>query len=106
MQGGMLQGLGYASIEQMDYNDRGVIRNKSFSDYIIPTAVDVPNLYTDLVNNPYSDGPYGAKGAGELPLVGAAPAYVEAMEYALGHDLNKIPLTQEDTMKVIQGVQI
>ena len=104
MQGGMLQGLGYASIEQMDYNDRGVIRNNSFSDYIIPTAVDVPLLRTEIVNNPYSHGPYGAKGAGELPLVGAAPAYAEAVENALGHGINKIPLTQEDTMKVIEEV--
>lgn len=104
MQGGLLQGIGYASIEQMDCNEKGVIRNRSFSDYIIPTAVDVPNLVTEIINNPYSYGPYGAKGAGELPLVGAAPAYVEAMENALGCDLNKAPFTQEDTMNVIGGV--
>jgi CO/xanthine dehydrogenase Mo-binding subunit len=104
MQGGLLQGIGYASMEQMDCNEWGVIRNNSFSDYIIPTAVDVPNLYTDIVTNPYSHGPYGAKGAGELPLVGAAPAYAEAVEDALGYDINKVPFTQEDTMKVIGGV--
>jgi CO/xanthine dehydrogenase Mo-binding subunit len=104
LEGGMLQGLGYASMEQTDCDDKGVLRNKSFSDYIIPTSVDVPNLKTDLVLNPYSDGPYGAKGAGELPLVGAAPAYAGAVEQALGRSVVKIPLTQEDTMKVIQGV--
>lgn len=102
MQGGFLQGIGYASMEQMDYNDQGMIRNNSFSDYIIPTAVDVPNLITEIMNNPYTHGPYGAKGAGELPLVGAAPAYVEAMENALGAHLNKIPFTPEDTMRILQ----
>ncbi len=104
MQGGFLQGIGYASMEQMDYNDKGMIRNNSFSDYIIPTAVDVPNLVTEIMNNPYTHGPYGAKGAGELPLVGAAPAYVEAMESALGVNLNKAPFTPEDTMRVLQEV--
>lgn len=103
MEGGFLQGIGYASMEQMDYNDKGTIRNNSFSDYIIPTAVDVPNLVAEIMNNPYTHGPYGAKGAGELPLVGAAPAYVEAMENALDASLNKVPFTPEDAMKILQG---
>ncbi len=104
MQGGLLQGIGYAAMEQMACNDQGVIRNNSFSDYIIPTAVDVPNLVTEIINNPYTHGPYGAKGAGELSLVGAAPAYVAAMENALGTSLNKAPFTAEDTLKVLQEV--
>jgi CO/xanthine dehydrogenase Mo-binding subunit len=104
MQGGLLQGIGYASMEQMECNDKGRIRNNSFSDYIIPTAVDVPNLITEIMNNPYSHGPYGGKGAGELPLVGAAPAYVEAMENALGVNLHKAPFTPEDILKVLQEV--
>ncbi|MHC1746866.1 MAG: xanthine dehydrogenase family protein molybdopterin-binding subunit [Cellulosilyticaceae bacterium] len=103
MQGGFLQGIGYASMEQMECNENGRIRNNSYSDYIIPTAVDVPNLVTEMISNPYTHGPYGAKGAGELPLVGAAPAYVEAMESALGVNLNKAPFTAEDTMRVLQG---
>lgn len=102
MQGGLLQGIGYASMEQLECNEKGRIRNNSFSDYIIPTAMDVPNLVTEIINNPYSYGPYGGKGAGELPLVGAAPAYVEAMENALGINLNKAPFTQEDTMRALQ----
>lgn len=102
MQGGFMQGIGYASMEQMDYNDKGMIRNNSFSDYIIPTAVDIPNLVTEIMNNPYTDGPYGAKGAGELPTVGAAPAYVEAVENALGANFTKIPITAEDAMRILQ----
>lgn len=102
MQGGYLQGIGYAAMEQMSCNEKGQIRNNSFSDYIIPTAVDVPVLVTEIMNNPYTHGPYGAKGAGELPLVGAAPAYAEAMESALGAAVNKVPFTQEDAMIVLR----
>jgi len=102
MQGGFLQGIGYSSMEQIDYNDKGKIRNNNFSDYSIPTSVDVPNLVTKIINNPYTHGPYGAKGAGELPLVGVAPAYVEAIENALCENLYKTPFTTEDTMDAIQ----
>ena len=52
MQGGYLQGIGYGSIELMDTNNKGVIRNNTFSDYIIPTAMDVPHLVTEVVDNP------------------------------------------------------
>ena len=71
MEGGYLQGFGYASIEKMDYDGKGRIRNNSFSDYLIPTAMDVPDMQVVLHVEEYPDGPYGAKGAGELPLVGA-----------------------------------
>lgn len=104
MQGGLMQGIGYAAMEQMDYNDKGMIRNNSYSDYIVPTAVDVPPLITEFINNPYPYGPYGAKGAGELPVVGVAPAYIAALENALGISINKIPFTPEDTMNVLQAV--
>ena len=103
MEGGFLQGIGYASMESMDYDSRGRIRNNSFSAYLIPTATDAPNLTCMLHVEKYPDGPYGAKGAGELPLVGAPGAYVEAMEQALGGivRLRHAPFTPEDTMKVI-----
>ena len=103
MEGGFLQGIGYASMESMDYDSRGRIRNNSFSDYLIPTATDAPNLTCMLHVEKYPDGPYGAKGAGELPLVGAPGAYVEAMEQALGGIVRQrhAPFTPEDTMKVI-----
>ena len=102
MEGGFLQGLGYASIEKMDYDGKGRIRNNSYTDYLIPTAMDVPNLKAVMHVEEYPDGPYGAKGAGELPLVGAAPAYVEAIEQALGgasaHKLNFAPFNAEDVI--------
>ncbi len=102
MEGGFLQGLGYSSIEKMDYDNNGKIWNHSFTDYLVPTTLDVPNMVAMLHVEEYPDGPYGAKGAGELPLVGAAPAYVEAVEQALGgsgvHRLNHVPFTPEDTL--------
>jgi CO/xanthine dehydrogenase Mo-binding subunit len=103
MEGGFLQGIGYASIEKMDYDSKGRIRNNSFSDYLIPTTMDVPNLKCMLHVEKYPGGPYGAKGAGELPLVGAPGAYVEAVEQAIGGGvkLNHAPFTAEDTLNVI-----
>ena len=86
----------------MAYDGTGRIRNNSFSDYLIPTAADVPKLKTLLHVEEYPDGPYGAKGAGEMPLVGAAAAYAAAVEQALGtdkHRLNRLPITVEDVMK-------
>jgi len=102
MQGGILQSIGYASIEKIKTNEWGVIRNKRLSDYLIPTSLDATNIVTDFVNNPYNYGPYGAKGAGELPAVGPAPAYTEAVECALAYKINKIPVTQEEAMKIIK----
>ena len=101
MEGGFLQGIGHASIEKMDYDEKGRIRNNTFSEYLIPTTNDVPNMTAMLHVEKYPDGPYGAKGAGELPLVGATSAYVSAVEQALGtdrHRLNHAPFTAEDTI--------
>lgn len=104
MEGGFLQGIGYASTEYMVYDGKGRIRNNSFADYIIPTAMDVPNLQMQLHVEKYPYGPYGAKGAGELPLVGVAPAYAQAVEQAMqqGAVVRHVPFTAEDTMKALE----
>jgi len=100
MEGGFLQGIGYSSIEQMNYDAKGRIRNNSYSDYLIPTTKDVPNLQCILHVEKYPEGPYGAKGAGELPLVGSPGAYLEAAEQALGGvSLHHIPFTAEDALR-------
>lgn len=98
MEGGMLQGLGYSSMEQMAADGTGRIRNNSFSDYIIPTSVDVPVLKVRMHVQEYPLGPYGAKGAGELPLVGMPGAYMAAMEQALGRKIRHIPFSAEDAL--------
>lgn len=101
MEGGLLQGLGYASMEQMVADENGRIRNNSFTDYIIPTSVDVPVMQVKMHVQEYPLGPYGAKGAGELPLVGASSAYMAAMEQAVGGNISHIPFTTEDTLDAL-----
>jgi CO/xanthine dehydrogenase Mo-binding subunit len=99
MEGGALQGLGYASMEQMACDGKGRINNRSYSDYLIPTACDIGILDVQLHVEEFPFGPYGAKGAGELPLVGLAPAFLEAIEQCLGQtDQHHIPFTAEDAI--------
>lgn len=100
IQGGVIQGIGYGSCENIQCED-GKFKQNSMTDYIIPTAKDVVNMKNELVDNPCELGPFGAKGAGELTLVGGAPAYVNAIENALGIRINKIPLTPELIMEAI-----
>lgn len=100
MEGGMLQGLGYGSMEKME-QVKGVIKQASMTDYIIPTAMDTVPFETAVVDNPYEEGPFGAKGAGELTLIGAAPAYAAAVEEAIGTNLYQIPITPERLMEAM-----
>jgi CO/xanthine dehydrogenase Mo-binding subunit len=102
MEGGVLQGLGYASMEQMAIDAGGRIRNNSYSDYIIPTSKDVPELKVTMHVEEYPFGPYGAKGAGELPLVGIPAAFISAAEQATGGTgINHIPFTAEDALEIL-----
>ncbi|MDD4988020.1 MAG: xanthine dehydrogenase family protein molybdopterin-binding subunit, partial [Candidatus Izemoplasmatales bacterium] len=92
--GGIAQGVGYGYLEVMDtYN--GSIRQHNLTDYIIPSAADMPSMWTQWVDNPYAYGPYGAKGVGELTLVGGAPAVAKAIEMAIQHKITQIPVTPE-----------
>ena len=102
MEGGLLQGIGYASTEQMDCDEHGVIRNTGLNDYIIPCAADVPNLNVILHVTEYPNGPYGAKGAGELPLVGVPSAYAHALEQALGVKISHVPYSAEDVLNALK----
>ncbi|MCL1846879.1 MAG: xanthine dehydrogenase family protein molybdopterin-binding subunit [Coriobacteriia bacterium] len=106
MEGGVLQGLGYASLEQMAVDAAGRIRNNSYSDYLLPTALDAPVLDVQLHVVEYPFGPYGAKGAGELPLVGIPAAFIAAAEQALGTDAGgfcHIPLTAEEALALLSA---
>ncbi len=103
MEGGLMQAVGYAGMEQMAADHTGRIRNNSLSDYIIPTAADMPVLRCMLHEEAYPEGPCGAKGAGELPAVVGAAAYLEAVEQALGGaKLGRIPFTAEDAIEILQ----
>jgi len=102
IEGGMLQGLGYASMEVMQHKD-GRLLQRTNTDYVIPTAMDFPKIQSKIVNNPYIDGPFGAKGVGETTLIGAAAAYALAVQNAIGHYVNKIPVTPEYLMEVMSN---
>ena len=98
--GGIIQSLGYASMEKME-NRNGFFRQTSMSDYVIPTSMDFPRQEWGLVDNPYEWGPFGAKGMGELVFNGADAAYIDALERALDTTITKIPMPVED----IEGVR-
>jgi len=102
IEGGMVQGLGYAGMEVMQHKD-GRLLQRTNTDYVIPTAMDFPKIQSKLVNNPYIDGPFGAKGVGETTLIGAAAAYALAVQNAIGQSINKIPVTPEYLMEVMRN---
>jgi CO/xanthine dehydrogenase Mo-binding subunit len=92
--GGLAQGLAYGYLEKMT-SKQGKIQQKSISDYGPPTSLDVVSIESKVFDNPYADGPYGAKGAGELTLIGGAPAVQAAIEDALQTSFQQIPITPE-----------
>jgi CO/xanthine dehydrogenase Mo-binding subunit len=97
--GGMSQALGYAGLERLESRD-GSFLQTTMADYTIPTSLDFPMTHTELVENPYPYGPFGAKGAGELVFDGGAPAFVLAVQQAIGAEVHALPLTPEAIMRV------
>lgn len=94
VEGGVVQGLGYALVEEHSVKD-GRIQNDQFSTYIISTPMDVPEIHSILVEHPFEWGPYGAKGLGEMPIIAVAPAVTAAIHHAVGVRLREIPATPE-----------
>ncbi|HHJ05948.1 MAG TPA: xanthine dehydrogenase family protein molybdopterin-binding subunit, partial [Anaerolineae bacterium] len=92
--GGIAQGLGYALTEGVEYAN-GYIQNINFDEYIIPTAVDVPEIEAQLIEHPLSHGPFGAKNLAEPTMVPAAPAILNAIAHALGRRIRHLPANLE-----------
>ncbi len=99
--GGIAQGVAYGYLEVMEH-DKGKLKQRNLTDYMIPTAVDTAPTRTYLFDNPYALGPFGAKGFGELTLVGGAPALALAVEMAIGRKVTKIPVTPEVIMELMK----
>jgi len=96
VEGGMVQGMAYGYLENMTADVvKGHIMQRSISDYAPPTALDVAPIKIKMYPNPYTGGPFGAKGAGELTLIGGAPAIQNAIEDALDINFHQIPVTPE-----------
>ena len=94
VEGGTLQAIGYATIEEIKLRD-GRYLNDRLATYIIPTALDAPRIETILVEAPFSAAPHGAKGVGELPMDVGAPAVVAAIHDATGVWVHDLPATPE-----------
>jgi len=100
IEGGVAQAIGYALYENVVWNE-GRMLNSQMTNYIMPTAVDVPPIRVFFEELPYSYGPAGAKGLGELPMDGAAPAIVNAIENATGVSIHHIPVMPESLMEAL-----
>jgi CO/xanthine dehydrogenase Mo-binding subunit len=98
IEGGVAQGIGYAVFENVVWKD-GRMANNQMTNYIMPTSVDVPRIRVYFEEVPYEHGPLGAKGIGELPIDGPAPAVLNAIENALGIAVDEIPLLPEMLME-------
>jgi CO/xanthine dehydrogenase Mo-binding subunit len=95
IEGGTAQGLGLALMEEIQTRD-GLITNASFTDYLIPTALDMPPVVAELIEEPEPDAPYGVKGVGEPPTVVSTAAIVSALRDATGRELNRVPVKPDD----------
>ncbi|MDL4821295.1 xanthine dehydrogenase subunit D [Actinomadura opuntiae] len=92
--GGSAQGLGLAVMEEIVVSG-GLVRNPSFTDYLIPTVLDMPPMRLDILENPDPDAPYGLRGAGEPPTLSSTPAIVAAVRDATGRALTRVPVRPE-----------
>ncbi len=95
IEGGIAQGLGLAVMEEIQTRG-GLITNASFTDYLIPTALDMPPVETVLIEDPDPNAPYGVKGVGEPPTVVSTAAVVAALRDATGRDLNRAPVRVDE----------
>jgi CO/xanthine dehydrogenase Mo-binding subunit len=95
IEGGIAQGLGLAVMEEIVVTD-GLVRNASFTDYLLPTTLDAPAVVFSLVEEPDPQAPLGAKGVGEPPCISVTPAIVAAIRDATGRDLCRVPVRPQD----------
>lgn len=103
VEGGVAMGYGYGMMEEMIL-DRGRVKNPQFTDYLLPTALDVPRIVTALVERPDPAGPFGAKGVGEPSLLPTAPAIVNAIQDAVGVRIRDLPVTPEKILKALRNM--
>jgi CO/xanthine dehydrogenase Mo-binding subunit len=102
IEGGVAQGIGWALYENVVWKD-GRMANDRMTDYIVPTSADVPPIHVLFEERPYAGGPGGAKGIGELPMDGPAPAIFNAIADATGLDLRSVPATPEVVFEAVEA---
>jgi CO/xanthine dehydrogenase Mo-binding subunit len=102
IEGGVAQGVGFAIYEKVVWQDGHMVNNQ-MTNYIMPTAADIPDIRVFFEEEPYAYGAAGAKGIGELPLDGSAPAVINAVENALGLNIDFIPMMPEDLFEAMEN---
>ena len=105
VEGGVAQGIGFAVYENVVWKDGRMI-NGQMTNYIMPTSMDVPPIRVIFEEVPYGMGPHGAKGIGELPLDGTAPAIANAIAHATGIDIRRIPVTPEALSETLETLDL
>jgi CO/xanthine dehydrogenase Mo-binding subunit len=106
MQGGAVQGLGWALLEELAHDDHGQLTTGTFVDYAMPSAQGTPDIQAEIVEVPAPEGPYGAKGVGEAPIVGVAAAVGNAIAAATGGvRLARLPMTPQRVWQAIAGAR-
>jgi CO/xanthine dehydrogenase Mo-binding subunit len=101
IEGGVAQGIGWTLFESVAWKDGRMI-NDRMTDYVVPTSADVPPIHVLFEEHPYEGGPAGAKGIGELPMDGPAPAILNAILDATGLSLERIPATPEAVFEAME----
>ena len=101
IEGGVAQGIGWALYEDVVWRD-GRMANAQMTNYVMPTSMDLPDIRVYFEEVPYAYGPAGAKGIGELPMDGPAPAIFNAVAHATGADVTRLPLTPERLMDAME----
>jgi len=103
IEGGVAQGIGFALYENVVWQE-GRMVNAQMTNYVMPTSVDLPAIRVYFEEIPCGRGPAGAKGIGELPLDGTAPAIANAIAHATGVDVRRIPITAESLLEMLEAV--
>jgi CO/xanthine dehydrogenase Mo-binding subunit len=105
IEGGVAQGIGMALYENVVWQE-GRMVNGQMTNYIMPTSMDVPPIRVFFEENPYERGPAGAKGIGELPLDGTAPAIANAIAHATGANITRVPVTPEVLSELLKSIHV
>jgi xanthine dehydrogenase D subunit len=101
IEGGVAQGLGLALLEEIQIKE-GKIQNASFTDYLIPTILDMPSVRAEILELADPEAPYGLKGAGEPPTIASTPAIVAALRDATGRELARVPVKPEQIVGIAE----
>ena len=103
IQGGTVQGIGWALNEEYCYNDQGAMLNSSFLDYRMPTTLDVPMIEAVMIEVPNPRHPFGLRGVGEAPIIPPLPALANAVSHAIGVRMNNLPISPVAVLEALEA---